>query len=135
MSDASREYGEGQASIPAIDEPTVIFMINNTLPKESWSVEDVYGATRCCWKIGAAARERTVIALGVSHGVVRGAYQIDRWTDASKEAGQGRWCFDGRPATDINVVGTSIARIKAPRGQANPVRAFLDGIPPATPND
>ena len=110
MSDASREYGEGQASIPAIDEPTVIFMINNTLPKESWSDEDVYGATRCCWKIGAAARETAVYALGVSRGVVRGAYRIDSWSDE----GRGRWCFDGRPATDINVVGTSIARIKAP---------------------
>ena len=130
MSHASREYGEGRDQIPAIDEPTVIFMINKSLPKESRSDQDVYGVTRCCWKIGAAAREGAAYALGVSHGVVRGAYQIDRWTDA----GEGRWCFDGRPAPGLNVVDTSIARIKGRPGNSNPVRLFLDGVPAGTTN-
>jgi hypothetical protein len=90
--------------------------------------------TRCCWKIGASARERAVYALGVSHGVVRGAYRIDRWIDARNEAGEGRWRFDGRPAPQLNAVGTSIARIKGRQGDASAVRPFLDGIPAATGN-
>lgn len=130
MTRAIWEYGEGQDPIPAIDEPTVIFMINKTL-HEPGNDQKVYEATRCCWKIGAAARERAHYALGVSHGVVRGAYRIDRWSDA----GDGRWRFDGRPAPELNVVGTSIVRLKGSKGQVNPVRLFLDGIPAGTSND
>ena len=125
MADASREYGEGRDPIPGIAEPTVIFMINRSLPWESWTDLNVYRATQCSWKIGAHARERAVYALGVSHGVVRGAYRVDGWRAAEGD----RWCFDGRSAPELQVVGTSIARIKAPQGQANPVRLFLDGIP------
>jgi hypothetical protein len=127
MSDQSRLYGEGRESIPAIDAPTVIFMINKALPRGSWNDEDVYRAASCAWVIGEEARNRTVYALGVSHGVVRGAYKIVRW----HQVGENRWCFDGLPATDIAVVGTSIERLKGKQGNANPVRLFLDGIPAA----
>lgn len=58
-------------------------------------------------------------------GVLRGAYRIVRW----RRAGEKRPCFDGLPATDLNVVGKSIARIKAAQGASNPVRLFLEGIP------
>jgi hypothetical protein len=125
MADASREYGEGRDPIPAIDEPTVIFMINRSLSWEGWTDLDVYRATQCSWKIGTHARERAIYALGASHGVVRGACRIDGWRPAEG----GRWCYDGRSAPELHVVGTSIARIKAPQGQASPVRLFLDGIP------
>jgi hypothetical protein len=131
VSHASRDYGEGRDTIPAIDEPTVIFIFDRSLPKDSWTNQDIYDRTRCSWKIGAFARERAVYALGASHGVVRSAYRIDRWTE---EDGR-RWCFEGRPAPEIGVVGTSIARLKARQGAANPVRLFLDGIPAATPNE
>lgn len=118
-------YGEGKDPIPAIPEPTVIFMINRSLPKDRWTDEDVYRATRCSWVIGEHARNQAVYALGVSNGVVRGAYRIDRWIDV----GGGRWCFDGVPAAELNTVGTSIARIKAPQGNRSAVRLFLNGIP------
>jgi hypothetical protein len=129
MADASREYGEGHDPIPGIDEPTVIFMINRSLPWDSWTDLDVYRATQCSWKISAHARERAVYALGVSHGVVRGAYRIDGWRSAEGD----RWCFDGRPAPELDAVGTSIARIKAGQGASNPVRLFLNGIPAPDP--
>ena len=119
-------YGEGRPLIPEIDKPTVVFMINNSLSKESWNELDVYRATQCSWKIGSVAMEHAVYALGVSHGVVRGAFRIEGWRAAPND----RWCFDGRTAHDLNdVVGTSFARLKAPQGQANPVRYFPDGIP------
>jgi hypothetical protein len=129
MADVSREYGEGRDPIPAIDEPTIIFMLND--PRiDSWTDLDVYRRTQCSWKIGAHARKRAVYALGVSHGVVRGAYRIDEWRPAGI-----RWCFNGRSAPELDVVGTSIARIKAPQGNANPVRLFLDGIPAPKTDD
>jgi hypothetical protein len=131
VSHASREYGEGRDPIPAIDEPTVIFMVNRTLPTESSIGEEVYNATRCSWIVGGSTRERAAYALGVSHGVVRGAYRIERWT----EADGGRWCFEGRPAPELGVVSTSMARLKARQGAANPVRLFLDGVPAATPDE
>lgn len=124
MANEGRAYGEGKEPIPAIDQPTVIFMINKSLPKDSWTEDQVYQATRCSWVIGPKPRDQAVYALGVSHGVVRGAYRIDRWYTADRN----RWCFEGVPATNLDVVGTSIARIKAPQGQLNPVKLFLDGI-------
>jgi hypothetical protein len=60
----------------------------------------------------------------VAHGVVRGAFRIDRWIPE----GERRWCFEGRPAPELDAVGKSFARFKAPQGQANPVRLFLNGI-------
>lgn len=123
----SKAYGEGKSPIPVIDQPTVIFMINKSLPKDSWTEDQVYHATKCGWVIGPRPREQAVYALGVSNGVVRGAYRIDRW----ENVGGNRWCFEGVPANDLNVINTSIARIKAPQGQSNPVRLFLTGIPAA----
>ncbi|MBA2278018.1 MAG: hypothetical protein H0W06_09680 [Chloroflexia bacterium] len=131
MSDRSREYGEGGAPIPAIDEPTVIFMINKSLRHDSSTAEDVYQATRCSWIIGNEARERAFYALGVSNGVVRGAYRIERWRPADGN----RWCFDGRSAAELDVIGKSVGRIKGRKGASNPVRIFLDGIPAPTPQD
>ncbi len=125
MVDPSLGYGEGRDPIPAIGEPTVMFMINRSLP-ERWDAIDVYRATQCGWVIGDHARARAVYALGVSHGVVRGAFRIDGW----RHVGGTRWCFDGRTAHELgHVVGTSIERIKASQGASNPVRLHLAGIP------
>lgn len=131
MSKTSWEYGEGRDPIPAIDEPTVIFMINKSLRHESWTAQEVYEGTRRAWVIGNEARDRAVYALGVSHGVVRGAYRIERW----HTAGGNRWFFEGRPASELDVVGKSVARIKARRGASNPVRLFLNGIPAPARDD
>lgn len=116
MPGGSGVYGEGKDPIPAIDHPTVIFMINRSLPNVSWTDQQVYECTRCSWVIGPDARERAVYGLGVSHGVVRGAYRIDRWYPA----GDRRWCFEGVSAPELGVVGTSIARINARQGSSSP---------------
>ena len=130
MSSGTNAYGEGREPIPALDQPTVIFMINKSLPKETRSAQQVYDATRRSWVIGERARERAVYALGVSHGVVRGAFRIDRWY----LEGGNRWRFEGVAAPELaHVVDTSIERIKARQGNSSPVRYFLDGI--AAPTD
>jgi hypothetical protein len=117
--------------VPATDEPTLIFIINNSLNSPSPSEQDIYQATRCAWRIGEDRRDRAVYALGVSNGVVRGAYRIHRWYPVDN----GRWCFDGHPVPELNIVGTSASRIKPPQGNASPVRFFPDGIPPLVPDD
>ncbi|MFE1646197.1 PD-(D/E)XK nuclease family protein [Microbacterium sp. P01] len=112
--------------IPAIFEPTVIFVINR-----AWSPgaaeQATYEATRKNWRVGAETRSRAVYALGVAGGVVRGAYRIESWHPGGDD---GRWGFTGAPAPDLGVVGTSIERLAPPRGAANPVRLYLGGIPP-----
>ncbi len=77
MTDVGKAYGEGRHPIPAIEQPTVIFMINHSLAGHPWTEVNIYRATQCSWVIGGDARERAVYALGVSHGVVRGAYRIE----------------------------------------------------------
>lgn len=112
--------------IPEIPEPTVIFVINRAWSPEA-TEEATYEATRSFWRVGAETRARAVYALGVAGGVVRGAYRIESWHRGGED---GRWGFIGSPATDLRVVGTSIERLAPPRGAANPVRLYLDGVPP-----
>lgn len=112
-------------SIPAIAEPTVIFVINR-----EWfpgaDAKATYDATRMYWRVGAETRDGAVYALGVAGGIVRGAYRIQTWHLGGEE---GRWGFDGVPAPELGAVGTSVERLAPPRGAANPVRRYLDGIP------
>lgn len=114
--------------IPAVPDATVIFVINRRWSADA-SVDDVYEATRAHWKVGADTRERAVHALGVAGGVVRGAYRIDAWEPSPDGS---RWGFTGRPASELGVVGTSVERLAPKRGAANPVRLYLDGIPPTS---
>lgn len=124
MSDRPREYGEGRLPIPAIPEPTVIFIIKLAHWADTWDEVDVYRETQRAWKIGPVPRDQAVYALGVSHGVVLGAYRIMGWRPTGD-----RWAFDGRTATELqHVVGTSIARLTWPRAAVNPVRLYLGGI-------
>lgn len=128
----TRLYGEGREPIPPIGQATVIFMINKSLPRDSCTDQDVYQATRCAWRIAnECVRLQAVYALGVSHGVVRGAYRIEQWHPPH----DGRWCFDGSPGTELGVVGTSVARLKGRQGNANPVRPFLEWIPAIQPDN
>ena len=125
MADASKAYGEGKAPIPTIDQPFVIFMINRSLHGQPETDLNIYRATQCAWGVGPKTRAQAVYALGVSHGVVRGAYRIERWRQVTDR----HWCFDGHSAPELNVVGTSIARFKSRPGASTSFRVFLDGIP------
>lgn len=111
--------------IPSIQEATVIFVIN-----KAWSpgsdTQATYDATRGYWKVGARTRDRATYALGVAGGIVRGAYRIHEWHQSEDKS---RWGFTGVPAPELHAVGTSVERLAPPRGAANPVRLYLDGIP------
>lgn len=112
--------------IPSINEPTVVFVINRAWSPEA-DEQATYDATRMYWRVGADTRERAVYALGVAGGIVRGAFRVRSW----HEGEDGRWGFDGVPAPELGVVGTSVERLAPPRGAANPVRRYLEGIPPS----
>jgi hypothetical protein len=116
-------------AIPAVSEPSVIFVINRAWSPES-GTEAVYEATRQYWRVGEETRKRTVYGIGVAGGVVRSAFRITSWHGN----GAGRWGFVGVPANELNIVGTSVERLAPARGAANPVRRYLDGIPPAEKN-
>lgn len=111
--------------LPAVEASTVFFVINR-----AWSptaTDDVvYDATRGNWKVGASTRERAVYALGIAGNIVRGAYRIEGWEAAGQD---GRWRFHGTPADELDAVGKSVRHLSPPKGAANPVRLYLDGVP------
>jgi len=119
-------YGEGKEPLPAIEGPTVIFVINQTWTATA-SEEAIYRATSHAWKASEAVRDRAVYALGVANGVVRGAYRIADWYEDSNQTG--RWIFRGVPAPELNAMDKSVARLKPPQGQQSAVRPYLNGIP------
>lgn len=98
--------------LPAIDEPTVIFVINRLWSPDS-DDESVYAATRGDWKVGASTRERGRIALGIAGNVVRGAYRIDGWQPGRAS---GRWRFDGTPAPELDAIGKTVVHLAARAG-------------------
>ncbi|MDO8382810.1 MAG: N-6 DNA methylase [Microbacterium sp.] len=115
--------------LPALNEPTVIFVINRRWSPASDDAA-VYAATRGDWKVGAATRDRARYALGIADNVVRGAYRIESWQPSTED---GRWRFHGTPAPELDAIGTTVHHLGPPPGAANPVRLYLDGVPSEVP--
>lgn len=130
MSVSNSEPWINEDPIPALDAPTIMVVINR-----AWRVGDddaaVYEATRGHWRIGKASRYKAKYVLGIAGGIVRGAYRIESWFPSPNPGEEKRWGFNGAPAVDLQVIGTSVKRFAPPKGASNPVRLFLDGIPAA----
>lgn len=113
-----------------------MFVISKTY-RDDESQARHYDATRGNWRIGGGSRNRAGIALGIADGVVRTAYEIDRWGRADDETAlwraggaSNRSYFEGRETDETRSWLHSSVRHLAPgRGSANPVRLFLDGVP------
>lgn len=122
--------------LPAINRPVVMFVISKTY-SEGVSQERLYDATRGNWRIGAGSRAQAEIALGIADGVVRTAFEIDRWGGADESEAPGtakaednRWYFEGHETEETSSwLGKSVRHLAPPKGAANPVRLFLDGVP------
>lgn len=136
------EGGMELRSVPAIQRPVVMFVISKTY-REDKSQKRLYDATRGNWRISEGSRNRAEIALGIADGVVRTAYEIDRWGRADdgtapwEAAGSSsRWYFEGRETDETRAwLGSSVRRLAPGKGAANPVRLFLEGVPgPADEN-
>lgn len=123
---ARQPYGENRAPIPAIEQPSLVFIITKSLGTRGAGEKGIYDATRYGWRVGAKTRETAVFALGAANGVIHGAYRIDDWKP--REGEPGRWEFVGVPARELDhVVGTSISRLR--RAQGSGFMLFLNGIP------
>ncbi|TFB54416.1 PD-(D/E)XK nuclease family protein [Cryobacterium tagatosivorans] len=133
LSDESGSW-VGDVPIPSIDAPTIMVVINRAW-REGDDDAAVYEATRGNWRIAKGSRERAQYVLGVAGGIVRGAYRVESWFPSQRLGEEKRWGFNGVPARDLEVVGTSVKRIAPSRGAANPVRLFLDGVPAAVSAD
>lgn len=122
-------YGGGRDPIPAIESPTAIFVINRLWDQDP-DITKVYGYTKGHWRIGEHARDKAVYALGVAHGVVLGAYRIDRWFESPNPHEERRWGFEGTHTPELDrVLHKSVERLKRPQGAANPVWHFPDEVP------
>lgn len=118
------------------DDPLVMFVIAKNFIPDSTD-DELYEMTRGNWVIGANSRAAARFALGIAGGIVRSAFQIGSWDDSSgryaPETAKGlknRSYFTGRrtPETDT-WIGSSVRHLAPPKGAANPVRLFLDGVP------
>ncbi|WP_161885314.1 hypothetical protein [Marisediminicola antarctica] len=115
--------------IPAIDEPTLIVVINRAW-RPGLTADQVYEATRGHWRVGRTSREAVSLVIGVADHEVRGVYRPESWFSSPLIGEEGRWGFEGVPANDLQaILGTSVDRLRRANGAANPVRLFLDGIP------
>jgi len=114
-----------------VTDPVLLIRINR-LYRHGMTPAELYEATRGTWVLGPR-REGVSYALAVFHGVVREAYQIDRWHPAGttpyatrnrEELGtERRWEFTGHVADgDVRsrYVGHSVASYFR-RGQQSPV--------------
>lgn len=124
------------APLPAIDRPVVMFVISRTYG-EGISQERLYDATRGNWRIGPATRDKAELALGIADGVVRTAFEVNRWGAANESAApwkakaeENRWYFEGHETDETRAwLGLSVRHHAPSKGAANPVRLFLDGVP------
>lgn len=122
--------------LPAIDFPVVMFVISKTF-REGVSHECLYDATRGNWRIGAESRAHAQFALGIADGVVRTAFEIDRWGESHETAapwtakeGKSRWYFEGHETERTRAwLGLSVRHLAPSKGAANPVRLYLEGVP------
>ncbi len=132
------EHDLEQYPLPAIGRPVVMFVISKTFA-EGVSSQRLYDATRGNWKIGAVSRAKSEIALGIADGVVRSAFEIDRWGESeepeaprTEKGGKNRWYFQGHETEETRSwLGLSVRHLAPPKGAANPVRLYLDGVPQA----
>lgn len=115
--------------IPAVAEPTLIVVINKAW-NPTLSKDELYDATRGHWRVGKQSRDAVSLVIGVAGQRVRSVFRPARWFPSPNTGEEGRWGFEGTSAEDLeSIIGTSVRRIGPPKGAANPVRLFLNGVP------
>ena len=114
---------EHEAAPLEVDEPVLLIKIPK-LWRRGMSPEELYEATRACWKISKRNAEQRRFVLAVAEGLVREVYRVDRWQACHKLTGRdvGRFEFVGSPAQDrAQWIGKDVSRY-FPRGSQNSIR-------------
>ena len=119
-----------------IRENIVIIKINKSF-REGMSENELYDATRGCWKRKIASVEKADYALAVAYGIVKQVYQIDEWLPAQNEVREtipynekvdaGRIIFKGRVADEEirkRYLDHSVVDFFK-RGDAGPVKVIM----------
>ena len=119
-----------------IRENIVIIKINKSF-REGMSENELYDATRGCWKRKIASVEKADYALAVAYGIVKQVYQIDEWLPAENEVRDtipynetvdaGRIIFKGRVADEEirkRYLDHSVVDFFK-RGDAGPVKVIM----------
>ena len=115
-----------------VTDPVILIRINR-LYRDGMTEDELYDATRSCWKLGSR-RNLAKYALAVFEGVVREVYEIAGWHEGGstpcksgihkKPRTERRWEFTGQKAEDSvrsRYVGRSVAGYFT-QGQQNPVK-------------
>jgi hypothetical protein len=90
---AAPKLGAGGVPSELAGRPILIFNIQRAIAEQT--TPDPYTATRRSWKLGPGAREAGgTIAVGLSSGISRGAWEIESWARDADDPK--RWCFTGR---------------------------------------
>ena len=104
--------------------------------REGASVEELYEATRYCWRINKSRAEKAEVILAVYQGEIKAAFIADEWLEATTEnfpdkgpGVPGRFGFNGHEASsDVQelYVGKRIPDKYKRRGAQNPVHYTYD---------
>jgi len=65
----------------SVTDPAILIRINR-LYRDGMTEDELYDATRSCWKLGSR-RNRAKYALAVFEGVVQEVYEIDGWHEGA----------------------------------------------------
>ena len=104
--------------------------------REGASVEELYEATRYCWKVSKSRAEKAEVILTVYQGEIKAAFIADEWLEATTEnfpdrgpGEPGRFGFNGHEASsDVQelYVGKRIPDKYTQYGAANPIHYTYD---------
>ena len=104
--------------------------------REGASVEELYEATRYCWKVSKSRAEKAEVILTVYQGEIKAAFIADEWLEATTEnfpdrgpGEPGRFGFNGHEASsDVQelYVGKRIPDRYKRRGDQAPFRYTYD---------
>ena len=121
----------GKAKTPSIKQPILVLKLNR-LWEPDMNPKELLKVSQGVWKVGKEIREKAQIALVISHGIIRGVYEIDpdSWEPAASSKDKGKWVFTGRILSDpkfTSLIGTDMGQ--QVRNQVS-FQKFLDGFNP-----
>ncbi len=118
-----------------ISHPVLLFRIGRTF-KPDMTKKEVYEMTRGVWVVGQKRRQKALYAFGVSGGIVRGVFQVEKWHKAGGTEyrfrknitpNPNRWEFSGCEAPEkiVDLYIHKSVRKYFKKGMQNPV-VFID---------
>ena len=94
-----------QTEVAKFHHRTLLIKINQQY-REGMSEEELYEATRYCWRINKSRAEKAEVILTVYRGEIKAAFIADEWLEATTEnfpdkgpGGAGDFGFNGHEAS------------------------------------